>query len=100
MDWESDGKSWEREEGRSWERKEGRKRHRQGQMVSTNPHHCLSPGNTNRVPPQAPAVTSSLHSPKDPSQSDADCAESDGVHRQSAQTEHSPRTPHGVRAES
>ena len=43
---------------------------------------------------------SSLHSPMDPSQSDADCAESDGVHSQSARTEHSPRIPHGVRVKS
>ena len=57
MDWESDGKSWEREEGRSWERKEGRKRHRQGQMVSTNSHHYLSPQITNRAPLWAPAFT-------------------------------------------
>ena len=57
MDWGSEGRSWEREEGRSWERKEGRKLNRQEGLVSTNLHRCLSPRNTNRVPPRAPAVT-------------------------------------------
>ena len=57
MDWESDRRSWEREEGRSWERKEGRKLHRQEGLVSTNLHHCLSPQIANRVPPWAPAFT-------------------------------------------
>jgi len=42
------------------------------------------------LPSETPVV---LHSPTDPSQSDA---ESDGVHSQSAQTEHS----HGLRTES
>ena len=37
------------------------------------------------------SIISSLHSPTDPSQSDADCAESDGVHKDFVESE---RTPH------
>ena len=38
-------------------------------------------------------IPSSLHSPTDPSQSDADCAESDGVHKDFVE---SKRTLHDV----